>query len=152
MNKDKFCLSGGVQIDLGNGEIVGWSGDSSPVIYTDGAGNYSATKESGWTVADWSISSDNNWLDSLGTTANKVLNLFNNVADTYTKVTGSNIVAQDKSSQAGNIDENTVNQIMNSVLNQVRTYGKYIAIGIGAIVLTTIISNKKTRQSLGIGK
>lgn len=86
-----------------------------------------------------------NFLDTLtknlGTTVNTILDTANKIGSTYQNITGSTLVnAQSSKPQ---IDNDTVTQIMNSAINQVKRYGVYVGIGVGAIILITLLNNKR---------
>lgn len=128
MSKSK-CL-GSVQ------SVGGYAFESDDLKYkitTDNEGNQIATASEGF----WNTLSKN-----LGTTLNTVLDVANKVGSTYTTVTGSTLVNQAQQSQP-TIDNDTINQIMNNAINQVRKYGMYVGIGIGAIILITLIYGRK---------
>lgn len=86
-----------------------------------------------------------NFLDTLtknlGTTVNTILDTANKIGSTYQNITGSSLV--NTQSSKPQIDNDTVTQIMNSAINQVKRYGVYVGIGVGAIILITLLNNKR---------
>lgn len=86
-----------------------------------------------------------NFLDTLtknlGTTVNTILDTANKIGSTYQNITGSTLV--NTQSSKPQIDNDTVTQIMNSAINQVKRYGVYVGIGVGAIILITLLNNKR---------
>lgn len=128
MSKNR-CL-GSVQ------SVGGFAFESDDLKYkltTDNEGNTVAVASSGF----WNTLSKN-----LGTTLNTVLDVANKVGTTYTNITGSTLVNQPQQ-QATQVDNATINEIMNNAINQVKKYGVYVGIGIGAVILITLISNKR---------
>ena len=125
----KKCL-GSVQ------SVGGFTFESDDLKYdlkTDSQGNTIAVTSSNF----WNTLSQN-----LGTTLNTVLDTVNKVGDTYKNVTGSNLVNTQQQSTV-KLDNDTVTQIMNNAINQVKRYGVYVGIGVGAIILITLLSNKR---------
>lgn len=78
---------------------------------------------------------------NLGTTVNTVLDTVNKVGSTYQNITGSTLLSSQQSQPQ--IDNDTVTQIMNSAINQVKKYGMYVGIGVGAIIVITLLNNKR---------
>lgn len=100
------------------------------------------TDSQGNTIA---VASSNFWnklTSNLGTTLNTVLDTVNKVGSTYQNITGSNLVNTQQQSTV-KLDNDTVTQIMNNAINQVKRYGVYVGIGVGAIILITLINNKR---------
>lgn len=122
---------------LGSVQTVGgYTFESDDLKYdlkTDNQGNTIAVASSNF----WNTLSQN-----LGTTLNTVLDTVNKVGNTYQNITGSTLVNQGSSSQP-KLDNDTITQIMNNAINQVKRYGVYVGIGVGAIILITLISNRK---------
>lgn len=122
---------------LGSVQTVGgYTFESDDLKYdlkTDSQGNTIAVASSNF----WNTLSQN-----LGTTLNTVLDTVNKVGSTYQNITGSTLVNQGSSSQP-KLDNDTITQIMNNAINQVKRYGVYVGIGVGAIILITLISNRK---------
>lgn len=102
------------------------------------------TDKEGNTVAVPSTNFLDKLTKNLGTTLNTVLDVANKVGTTYTNITGSTLVNQ-PTQQATLVDNDTINQIMNNAINQVRKYGTYVGIGITAVILITLISNKRRK-------
>lgn len=118
--------------------VGGFAFESDDLKYdlkTDNQGNTIAVATSNF----WNTLSSN-----LGSTLNTVLDTVNKVGTTYQNITGSNLVSQGSSSQP-KIDNDTITQIMNNAINQVKRYGVYVGIGVGAIILITLISNKRRK-------
>ena len=116
--------------------VGGFTFESDDLKYdlkTDSQGNTIAVATSNF----WNTLSSN-----LGSTLNTVLDTVNKVGSTYQNITGSTLVSQGSSSQP-KIDNDTITQIMNNAINQVKRYGVYVGIGVGAIILITLISNKR---------
>ena len=100
------------------------------------------TDSNGDTIA---VPTENFWnklTGNLGTTLNTVLDTVNKVGSTYQNITGSNLVNTQQQSTV-KLDNDTVTQIMNNAINQVKRYGVYVGIGVGAIILITLINNKR---------
>lgn len=119
--------------------VGGFAFESDDLKYklrTDSEGNTVAVASSGF----WNTLSKN-----LGTTLNTVLDVANKVGTTYTNITGSTLVNQPQQ-QATQVDNATINEIMNNAINQVKKYGVYVGIGIGAVILITLISNKRRKE------
>lgn len=117
--------------------VGGFTFESDDLKYdlkTDSQGNTIAVATSNF----WNTLSSN-----LGSTLNTVLDTVNKVGSTYQNITGSTLVSQGSSKPQ--IDNDTITQIMNNAINQVKRYGVYVGIGVGAIILITLISNKRRK-------
>lgn len=103
-----------------------------------------STDSDGNTIATATDSFWNKLTSNLGTTVNTVLDTVNKIGSTYQTVTGSNIINQ-QSQQSSKIDNDTITEIMNTAINQVKRYGMYVGVGIAGLIAYTIISNKRRK-------
>lgn len=143
------CLSGATtifgEVEVGNGAINAQSALGGSQWFTTDDLKYNlVTDSSGDMYVQPTTSSLNKLVNSLGSTLNTVLDTVNKVGTTYQNITGSTLVSQGSSSQP-KIDNDTITQIMNNAINQVKRYGVYVGIGVGAIILITLISNKRRK-------
>lgn len=101
------------------------------------------------TDEDGKTSSFGSFLDSLGSSVNSFLDIVNKTAQTYENTTGSKIIdtgSKSQNSQLSSNDLNNLSGLINSSINQFKKNALYIGLGIGAIVLgTIIIKNKRAK-------
>lgn len=148
------------------GEVAGnpiFKEQTSSEFYIDKDGTVSTNSSDGvkfvWDTKDEPITdletgqstTFGGFLNSLGTTANTLLDLINKTANTYEQTTGSKLIttSSDEIKSTGKLndtDMNTLTMIINSAINKLKTYGIYVGIGVAGIILASmIIKNKKAK-------
>ena len=86
-------------------------------------------------------------VNSFGSVAGTLIDLVNKGADAYEKATGQKVIqtsaSQVKSTGLSAADESRINMILNSAINKIKSYGIFIGIGVGGVILIYVLKNKK---------
>lgn len=143
------------------GEVAGnpiFKEQTASSFYMSSDGTISTNgKEFKWDLSNNSItdedgktSSFGSFLDSLGSSVNSFLDIVNKTAQTYENTTGSKIIdtgSKSQNSQLSSNDLNNLSGLINSSINQFKKNALYVGLGIGAIVLGTIILKKRGKKA-----